>query len=74
MYPTLRQLPHTPHQVAARLHALFRDPPEQAAERLRAILAETLDMVETQYPQVDTAYARYGLNQQPHAYGHPGTA
>jgi hypothetical protein len=70
MYPALGQLPHTPHQIAARLHSMFQEPPTQATERLRAVLAETLDMVETQYPQIDTAYARYGLDQELLAYSH----
>jgi hypothetical protein len=71
MYPALRQMSHTPPQVAARLHAMFHEPPIQAADHLRAILAETLDLVETAYPQIDTTYARYGLDQEPRAYWHP---
>lgn len=61
MYPALRQMARTPRQVAARLHAMFDEPPIHAAH-LRAVLAETLDLVEAAYPQIDTAYARYGLD------------
>lgn len=68
MYPALRRMPHTPHQVAGRLHAMFNAPPLQAAAHLRAVLGETLDMVETAYPSIDTAYARYGLDQEPLTY------
>lgn len=31
-------------------------------------LAETLDIVESRYPQLDTAYPRYGLEQPPQRY------
>jgi predicted nucleotidyltransferase len=71
MYPALGQLPHTPHQIAARLHSMFQEPPTQAAERLGTVLVETLEMVETRYPQIDTAYPRYGLDQEPLAYSYP---
>ncbi len=71
IYPALRRMSHTPHEVATRLHAMFQEPPIQAAQHLRAVLAETLDMVETRYPQIDTAYARYGLDQEPLVYSQP---
>jgi hypothetical protein len=71
MYPALQQMPHTPPHIAARLHAMFHEPPIHAAAHLRAVLAETLDQVETVYPQIDTAYARYGLDQEPLAYRSP---
>ncbi|HEX6291895.1 MAG TPA: nucleotidyltransferase domain-containing protein [Herpetosiphonaceae bacterium] len=71
MYPALRRMRHTPHQIAARLHAMFHKPPIHAADHLRVVLAETLDLVERAYPQIDTAYARYGLDQEPLAYSQP---
>jgi hypothetical protein len=49
MYPALRWMPHTPHQIATRLHSMFHQPPIQAAEQLRAVLAETVEMVEKAY-------------------------
>jgi hypothetical protein len=71
MYPTLRRLPTTPNKLAARLHSMFDEPPIQAAAQLRAILSETLDIVETAYPQLDTSYPRYGLDQEPQALTDP---
>jgi predicted nucleotidyltransferase len=73
IYPALQRMPQTPHKIAARLHSMFHESPIEAAEHLRAVLAETLDMVERAYPQIDTAYARYGLDQEPLAYSHPGS-
>lgn len=68
MYPTLRRMSNTPIQLDARLQSMFHEPPIQAAAQLRAVLSETLDMVERAYPQLDTAYARYGLDQEPQTY------
>jgi predicted nucleotidyltransferase len=71
MYPRLQRLHHTPPRLVERLQPMFRESPIQAAAQLRAVLSETLAMVEWAYPQLDTAYARYGLDQEPQAYRHP---
>lgn len=71
MYPALRQMSHTPPQIAARLHAMFHAPPIQATDQLRMVLAETLDLVEATYPQIDTVQARYGLDQEAREYRDP---
>lgn len=71
MYPAMRQMVHTPPQIAPRLHAMFDEPPIHAVDHLRAVLAETLDLVEATYPQIDTVQARYGLEQEARAYRHP---
>jgi predicted nucleotidyltransferase len=71
MYPTLRHMSQTPPEIATRLHAMFHQPPIQAADHLRTVLAETLDLVETTYPKMDTTQARYGLDQEARAYYQP---
>ena len=71
IYPALRRMQHTPPEIATRLHAMFHEPPIQAAKHLRTVLAETLDIVEATYPQIYTAYARYGLDQEPLVYQQP---
>jgi len=71
MYPALRRMPSTPLQIAERLQSMFYEPPLQAAAQLRAILSETLDMVERAYPQLDTSYPRYGLDQEPQIFTAP---
>jgi hypothetical protein len=71
MYPALGQMSHTPPQIAARLHAMFYEPPIQATEQLRMALVETLDLVETAYPQIDTVQTHYGLEQEARAYHDP---
>jgi predicted nucleotidyltransferase len=71
MYPRLGQLARKPPQLVARLQSMFEEPASDAAGSLRAVLSETLGMVESAYPQVDTAYARYGLEQQPQCYSAP---
>jgi predicted nucleotidyltransferase len=71
LYPTLASLHVAPPQVAARLRHMVDESPPQAAQQLRDLLAETLDIVEAQYPHVHTAYARYGLEQEAQAYDVP---
>jgi hypothetical protein len=71
MYPALERMPRTPNQVAERLRGMFSEPPMQAAAQLRTVLAETLEMVEIAYPELDTSYARYGLDQEAQVYSHP---
>jgi predicted nucleotidyltransferase len=72
MYPAMRQMRYTPPQIAARLHAMFSEPPILAVDHLRAVLAEALDLVAATYPQIDTTHARYGIDQEARAYRHPG--
>ncbi len=71
MYHTLAGMPIGPRQIASRLRQMFHEPPLGAATQLHDVLAETLAIVEAQYPQVDTAFARYGLDQVPRAYKRP---
>lgn len=68
IYPALANLPIAPANIVERLRQMFHAPPIRAAARLRAVLAETLDLVEARYPRLDTAYPRYGLDQVPEAY------
>jgi hypothetical protein len=71
MYPALQRMPRTPLQLAQRLRFMFDEPPIQAAAQLRAVLTETVDMVEAAYPDLDTSYTRYGLDQEPQAFTRP---
>jgi len=64
----LAGMPIGPKQIAPRLRQMFHEPPLDAASQLHNVLAETLAIVEAQYPQVDTAFAHYGLDQAPRAY------
>jgi hypothetical protein len=47
---------------------MFTLPPIEAAAQLQAVLAETLSIVEERYPQMDTAFAHYSLDQMPKVY------
>ena len=67
IYQRLAELPIGPREVASRLLQMFAEPPLRAAAQLRDALAETLAIVEAQYPQLDTAYPRFGLDQTPPA-------
>jgi predicted nucleotidyltransferase len=71
MYQTLQRMTSTPNQLVARLQSMFRESPIHAAAQLRAVLSETLDMVESAYPHLDAAYARYGLDQESQTYTRP---
>jgi predicted nucleotidyltransferase len=71
MYPAMQRMPRTPFQITERLRAMFSEPPAQAAAHLRAVLRETLDMIEPAYPDLDTTYARYGLDQEPQLFAGP---
>ncbi|GAA1694228.1 hypothetical protein GCM10009745_44740 [Kribbella yunnanensis] len=52
------ELTHAPHQLAARLRAVFTAPPPQAAEILRQLIEETYDVIEAHLPEVDVARLR----------------
>ena len=68
IYQVLNRLPIVPEQVGARLEHMYHQPPIEAAASLREVLAETLALVEARYPQLDTAYPRYGLDQPAQRY------
>lgn len=68
IYPSLASLPIGPERVGARLERMYHQPPIGAAARMREVLAETLAIVEARYPQLDTAYPRYGLDQAAQSY------
>jgi hypothetical protein len=68
IYPRLAELPRLPQQAGARLRQILSDEPLRAAAQLRTLLTETLGMVEAAYPHLDTAYPRYGLDQEARAY------
>lgn len=71
MYHRLDGMPLAPTQLASRLRQMFHEPPLCAAGQLHDVLTETLALVEAQYPQLDTAFTRYGLSQTPRAYTIP---
>ncbi len=47
---------------------MFNEPPLSATSQLHDVLAGTLSIVEAEYPQIDTAFVHYGLDQTPGAY------
>ncbi|MCP2034309.1 putative nucleotidyltransferase [Planomicrobium sp. HSC-17F08] len=68
-YKRLAELPIVPEQIDFRLRQLYLESPLAAVKQLKAILEETVVLVEQLYPQVDTAFVRYGLEQPvPQAY------
>lgn len=68
-YKRLAELPVVPEQIDFRLRQLYVESPLSAVKQLTAILEETVALAERLYPQVDTAFVRYGLEQPvPQAY------
>ncbi|MBX0316942.1 nucleotidyltransferase domain-containing protein [Planococcus glaciei] len=68
-YKRLAELPVVPEQIDFRLRQLYVESPLFAVKQLTAILEETVALAERLYPQVDTAFVRYGLEQPvPQAY------
>lgn len=66
LYRRLDELAVAPPAAAARLRRMFREPPPVAVAQLRAVLLETLALVEEHYPQLDAdvlAWARHGVAQ-----------
>jgi hypothetical protein len=57
-----------PGDVAARLEGLFRQEREQALASLRALLEETVALVEAHLPEVDTSAARALLARRPQTW------
>lgn len=76
MYHALESMPITPGRIAPRLRQMFDEPPLRAVAQLRDVLAETLAIVETEYPQLDladVAWTRHALEQpMPRSYQAPG--
>jgi hypothetical protein len=71
MYHVLDGMSIAPPQIGSRLRRIFQELPLDAATQLRHVLTETLAIAEAQYPQLDTTFARYGLDQTPRAYAIP---
>jgi predicted nucleotidyltransferase len=61
----LAQLTHRPADVGARIHDALTRPTMGAMADLDALLAETLDLVDTHVPETDTGAARYALGLRP---------
>ncbi len=74
IYPALDALVLAPPAIGARFRRMFVAPPPEAAAELQTVLSETLDLVAAQYPDLDLATIRYGLEQQPHTYDAPDAA
>jgi hypothetical protein len=62
------KMQHAPPDLGERLESLFRLEPQAAAAQLESLVRETLDLVETHMPQVDTARARRRLGQRLEAW------
>ncbi len=71
VYHRLDSMPIGPARTAPRLREMFHEPPLRAATKLHDVLAETLAIVEEQYPRVDTRWAHYALDQTPRTYAAP---
>lgn len=68
----IEQMEIAPENLATRLEALFQDEPQIAVHQLEALVRETIELVETRMPQVDTSSAKrkLGWRQQPWIFGH----
>jgi hypothetical protein len=62
-YKRLAELPIVPEQIEAHMRQMYLESPVCALEQLKGVPEETLAIVEHLYPQLDTAFARYGLAQ-----------
>lgn len=63
MFKRLHELPAKPENLEWRLREMYREPPAKAAGRMQEVLEETLELVEAQYPDLDTESARCGVDQ-----------
>ena len=74
MYQALDAMPVVPKDIGPRLRRMYRDPPLEATDQLRDVLAETLLLVREQFPQLDPLLldpARYELDLAPTAHAPP---
>jgi hypothetical protein len=64
-----------PPRLAERLEALWHAPPREAVDRLCALVAETVDLVERELPAVDTTACRKALARRdlPWTESRPGS-
>ncbi|EMR07257.1 hypothetical protein C772_00902 [Bhargavaea cecembensis DSE10] len=63
MFKRLHELPAKPENLEWRLREMYKESPTKAAARLREVLEETLQLVKDRYPDLDTEFARYGIDQ-----------
>lgn len=70
----IEQMEIVPENLAARLEGLFHQEPPVAVSQLEALVRETVALVETHMPQVDTSSAklRLGWRQQPWGFSESG--
>ncbi len=63
----IEQMSIAPTNLTSRLESLFRAEPHVAANQIEQLVQETLDLVDTHMPQVDTSSVRrkVGCRQQP---------
>ncbi|GAP99980.1 hypothetical protein NIES2104_65460 [Leptolyngbya sp. NIES-2104] len=63
----IEQMEIAPENLGSRLESLFHDEPFIAVDQLEVLVRETVELVEIQMPQVDTASAKrkLGWRQQP---------
>ncbi len=61
------QMGIAPAGLASRMEGLFTSPPREAAVELERLVSETLDLVDTHLPEIDTSQVRkrIGWRQQP---------
>lgn len=73
MDETLAALPIKPADCAARIKAAFREEPVEGVRILKALIAETLDLVDLHVPDFDTAPYRANFNRHRQIWdGPPG--
>ena len=63
MYNRIAELSHVPVNLGSRLKQMFIKPPVRGVTQLHSVLAEILAIAEKLHPQIDLAFARYGLHQ-----------
>jgi hypothetical protein len=71
MERTIAAMPIAPPDLASRLSQVFHAEPVEGVRRLRAIMEETLSLVEAHLPEVDTAEARRQMRSWRDPWDHP---
>lgn len=59
------------HDLATRLRAVFDDTPHAGIERLQTLWEESVTLIDEQFPDIDTEYARRRLRHRRVTWDHP---
>lgn len=71
MFQSMAEMTVKPERLEQRLRQMLTEPPREAAAHLKEVLAETVALVEKMYPQLDTSFVHYALDQAPKEYKIP---